>query len=85
MAIPKNIAREHVFQAMIKIIIEGENNRSAIRWVVSYEGQIFPCKLLISLANLYSNGVILNPNPNNFQTEMAKKYLKNLGFKIIEI
>jgi len=81
MPIPKNINRENIFQAMLKIHREGvPPERQSHKWAVQYEGEIYPCKLLISWANIYANGVELDPNPSNFQTTMAKDYLTNLGF-----
>jgi hypothetical protein len=86
MPIPNNINRENIFQAMLKINREGiPPGRQPRQWAVQYEGKIYPCKLLISWANIYANGVELDSNPNNFQTYMAQDYLKNLGFNIIAI
>jgi hypothetical protein len=86
MPIPNNISREHVFQAMLKIKRDGIPNRRGPRqWALQYENEIYPCKLLISWANLYANGEELDPNPNNFQAHMANEYLANLGFTIIEL
>ena len=86
MPIPNNILREHVFQAMLKIKREGTpDRRNPRKWALKYENEIYPCKLLISWGNLYANGEELDPNPNNFQAEMANKYLTNLGFEIIEL
>ncbi len=86
MSIPSNIKREHIFQAILKIKREGiPSKRHAIKWTLEYESEIYPCKLLISWSNLYANGYELNPDPNNFQTEMAQDYLKELKFKIIPI
>ena len=86
MPIPNNINREHVFQAMIKIKREiVPAGRELRQWAVQYEGELFPCKLLISWSNIYANGVELDPNPNNFQTYMAQDYLANLGFNIVAI
>lgn len=86
MPIPNNITREHIFQAMLKIHREGvPAGRQPRQWAVNYEGEIFPCKLLISWANIYANGEELDPNPNNFQTYMAQDYLTNLGFQIVAV
>ena len=86
MQIPNNILREHVFQAMLKIKREGiPNRRNSRQWGLQYENEIYPCKLLISWGNLYANGEELDPNPNIFQTDMAKEFLANLGFEIIEL
>jgi hypothetical protein len=86
MPIPTNINREHIFQAMLKIHREGvPQGRQPRKWAVLYEDEIFPCKLLISWANIYANGSELDPNPNNFQTYMAQDYLTKIGFNIIAV
>ena len=86
MPIPINIFREHVFQAMLKTKREGIPKRHNLRkWGLQYENEIYPCKLLISWGNFYANGEELDYNPNNFQAQMANKYLANLGFEIIEL
>ena len=82
MAIPTNIQREHIFQAMIKINRDGiPARRKAKEWVCLYEEVRYPCKLLISWANLYANGKDLNPSPKIFTTYMAQDYLRKLKFK----
>lgn len=84
MPIPDNIEREHIFQAMLKIVREGiPPRRRAREWAVDYEGIIYPCKLLISWGNLYANGEELNPNPNIFTTYDAQEYLIEKRFNII--
>jgi hypothetical protein len=86
MPIPPNINREHILQAIIKIHKEGvPKGRELHKWAVNYEGEIYPCKLLISWANIYANGEELDHSPSNFQTYMAQNYLENLGFQIVEI
>ena len=81
MPIPDNITREHVFRAMLKIEFEGvPATRGPRKWAIDYEGRIYPCKLLISWANLYANNVELDPNPKNFTTYMAKDFLSAKGF-----
>jgi len=86
MAIPTNIKREHIFQAMLKINREGVPPRREPReWAVQYEEKLYPCKLLISYANLYANGIELDPDPRIFTTYRAQDYLQTLGFAVIEI
>lgn len=86
MPIPTNINREHVLQAILKINREGvPNRRSARNWFVRFERRDYPCKLLISWANIYANGEELDPNPSVFISITARTYLENLGFEIIEI
>jgi hypothetical protein len=84
MPIPDSIQREHIFQAMLKIRNEGiPTHRNAEKWALNYEGFLYPCKLLISWANLYANGVELNPDPKNFQTQSAQRYLVRRGLTTI--
>lgn len=86
MPIPQNIQREHVFQAMLKIKRDGiPPKRGPREWAIEYEGEIFPCKLLISWANFYANGIELDPNPDNFTTYTAQDYLLNKAFTVIPI
>jgi hypothetical protein len=86
MPIPNNINREHIFQAILKLKKEGvPPKRGAREWALHYEGDDYPCKLLISWGNLYANGVELNPDPNNFTTYTAQDYLKSLGFEIVAV
>ena len=86
MEIPNNINREHIFQAMLRINRNGvPAGRQPRQWAVNYEEVIYPCKLLISWGNDYANGEEFDPNPNNFQTDMAKEYLTNLGFQIVPV
>lgn len=80
MAIPNNILREHLFQAMLKIRNEGVPvHRDPERWVLEYEGFQYPCKLLISWGNLFANGIELDPNPNIFTTQSAQRFLISRG------
>lgn len=85
MPIPENITREHVFRAMVRIHQEGiPPRRGAREWAVEYGNAIYPCKLLISWANVYPNGEELDPNPKVFTTYMAQDYLSVLGFTTIQ-
>ncbi|HEY5325545.1 MAG TPA: hypothetical protein VIJ27_00970 [Mucilaginibacter sp.] len=59
--------------------------RGAREWAVEYEGETFPCKLLVSWANLYANDEELDPDPNNFTTYSAQDYLRLKGFTIVEL
>jgi len=86
MPIPNNIQREHIFQAIIRIHINGVPvGRQGRNWALEYDGNLYPCKLLITWGNIFANGVELDPNPNNFQSNMAIEYLINLGFQIVPI
>ena len=86
MPIPNNIEREHIFQAIIKIEKEGvPPHRHARDYAMLYEEKHYPCKLVISWANIYANGQELDSNPNVFNTYMAQDYLTEKGFTLIKI
>ena len=86
MAIPNYITREHILLAISKIDKEGEPpRRDARKWAVRHNNKEYPCKLLISWANIYTDNTELDPNPNVFQSAMARKYLHNCGFEIVRI
>lgn len=73
-------------RAIKRVDTEGvPNRRKARRWAVAFNKKKYPCKLLISWANVYANGEALDPNPNNFVTYDAQDYLIQKGFEIIEI
>lgn len=81
MPIPYNIEREHIFQAIIKIEKEGiPPQRQAKDYTMLYERKQYPCKLVISLANIYANGEELDSDPKVFNTYMAQDYLIEKGF-----
>ena len=86
MPIPVNITGENVLQAIQRIQLEGvPPYRGFRKWAVRYGNNLYPCKLLISWANVYPNGEELDPNPNNFQTDMATQYLANLEFIVVRV
>jgi hypothetical protein len=86
MPIPQNINRDHILEAMLKIHREGiPPHRHAREWATLYEGVEYPCKLLISWANIYANGHELDPDPGNFNTYDAQDYLIGKGFNNIAI
>lgn len=84
MAIPDNIAARHILKAISTINKEGTPRlRNSYKYFVSCDSRLYPPKYLISLANLFANGELLNPNPKIFNTYMAQAYLTDLGFKVI--
>lgn len=86
MSIPKNINREHIFQAIIKIEKEGiPSHRHARDYALLYEQKQYPCKLVISWANIFANDEELNSDPKVFNTYMAQDYLIEKGLTIINI
>lgn len=88
MPIPLGITREHILQAIQRVDNEGfPNIRRAKSWAVLYNGEQYPCKILISWANVPANGYELRPNPipQGFTTDHAREYLSEKGFQIIPI
>lgn len=86
MAIPKNITREHVLQAINEIHHHGiRQGREGQRYFLVDRGIHLPLKYIISLANKYANGEELDPNPNNFNTYSAWNYLLDLDFELIDV
>lgn len=86
MPIPSDIQREHILEAMLKIKREGvPPGREAREWAVKYEGELYPCKLLISWGCFYALGYELDPTPTNFQTYMAQQYLEGKNFRIVPL
>lgn len=87
MAIPKNIERKHIIQAIEEIKTNGvRQGREGFRYFLIHDdGKHYPLKYIISLANKYVNDQELDPNPNNFNTYSAWNYLADLGFNLIDI
>ena len=82
--IPKNIAPEHVIQAIDEIARYGvPYHRASVRYNLIYEGNPYPPKYVISLANRYANGRELEPSEFIGGTE-TNDFLKGLGFSIAE-
>ena len=83
--IPKNIKREHVIKAIEEIkrngILKGRNSK---KFLLEFNGEYYPPKYVISLANKYANGEILAPAQFNGGKE-TNDFLRNLGFNIIEL
>ena len=60
--IPKNIKREHVIKAIEEIKRNGiPKGRNSKKFLLEFNGEYYPPKYVISLANKYANGEILDP------------------------
>lgn len=82
--IPKNIEREHVIKAIEEIKRNGiPTGRNSKKFLLKFNGQYYPPKYVISLANKYANGEVLNFAQFNGGKE-TNDFLRNLGFSIIE-
>ena len=63
MAIPKNMNKDHVIEAIKRIDDEGvPERRSSTRFSLSYEGKYYPPKYVISIANIFANGEEYSPS-----------------------
>ena len=82
--IPKNIEREHVIKAMEEIKRNGiPKDRNSRKFLLEFDGKYYPPKYVVSLANKYANGEILDPAQFSGGKE-TNDFLRNLGFNIIE-
>jgi len=59
------------------------SNRNSKKFVLIYDGKEYPPKYVISLANNYANGVMLDSSLFSGGQE-TNRFLKKLGFEIIE-
>ncbi|MCL0103504.1 hypothetical protein M1O51_02650 [Dehalococcoidia bacterium] len=83
--IPKNIKLEHILKAIEEIkrngIPKGRNSR---KFFLELNGDYYPPKYVISLANKYVNGKELDPEEFSGGEE-TNTFLRKLGFNIVEI
>ncbi len=82
--IPKNIGREHVIKAINEIERIGfPKNRSSRKYSLKHNGRYYPPKYVVSLANKYVNGKMLEPFQFGGGTE-TNGFLEKLRFEIVE-
>ena len=82
--IPKNISREHVLRAIEEAKRIGiPEGRGSKKFLMEINGDYYPPKYVISLANKYANGDELNPSEFSGGTE-SNAFLRALGFQIVE-
>ena len=63
MPIPHNITQENILKAISKIDTEGIPSDGASRYYdVIYNGIKYPPKLIVSFANFFANGEIIDRN-----------------------
>lgn len=84
MVIPKNIEKEHLLKAILKIDKEGiPDYAQSSYYDVIYKSKKYPPKLIVSYANLFANGVIMNRTSFSGGQETASfKLLEENGFII---
>ena len=85
-SIPENINRDHILSAISKIDLDGiPKNAKSTTCDLVYEGKLYPPKYVVSLANLYANGIVLNRDlfEGGAGTECFR-LLEKYGFEIIK-
>lgn len=82
MAIPKEIRKEHIVEAIQYIDAHGvPEERASTKFNLVYNGNLYPPKYVISIANLYANGMELPPSEFSGGKE-SNDFLYSLGFLI---
>jgi hypothetical protein len=80
--IPANITRDHVLLAIKEISQQGvPEKRQSRDFVLLFQGNLFPPKYVISVANRYANGRELDPSQFSGGRE-SNSFLIDLGFEI---
>lgn len=80
--IPGNITREHILMAIKEIDSQSVPGvRSSRKFLLECEGEEYPPKYVISLANKYANGSKLNSGAFSGGNE-SNEFLKSRGFTI---
>ena len=81
--IPENITREHIIQAIKEIDIQGYSEKNASRkYDLLYNGKRYPPKVIISLANKFANGIVLDVSEFSGGEQFTNKFLKERDFEI---
>ena len=85
MRIPKNITREHLIQAIEKINHDGiPKDGDSMYYDVKYNSKFYPPKLVVSIANLFANGIELDRNSfDGGMNSPCFDLLINNGFEIL--
>jgi 5-methylcytosine-specific restriction enzyme A len=84
MPIPRNINKEHVLEAIRQINREGvRDKRESTRFNLVYEGEYYPPKYVVSIANIFANGEEYSPTLFSGGIE-TNRFLIKLGFTITE-
>ncbi|RXG14373.1 MrcB family domain-containing protein [Leeuwenhoekiella aestuarii] len=86
MEIPPNISKDDLLRAIKKIDKESiPSNAHSSTYDVVYKGKKYPPKLVVSYANLFANGKILNRNEFKGGAEQpCFIFLKQYGFEIVK-
>lgn len=83
MPIPNNITREHILRALDEIKCVPPRRRSK-DYCIIYGGIHYPPKYVISIANIYANGVELSPYEfyGGVGPGCANLFLERRGFEV---
>ena len=82
--IPENITRQNILGAIERVGREGvPAHRKARHWAVLHDGTHYPCKLLISWANVFANRQELDYK--SFISNEARPYLTERGFTVVRL
>lgn len=80
--IPKNIKKDDIINAIREVDLNGvPNNRQSTKYRLMYNGRTYPPKYLVSIANKYVNGNVLEPYEFSGGKE-SNEFLMSLGFEI---
>ena len=83
--IPHNIGRDHILKALKDIDEKGvPNERKSRKYLLLYHGRTYPPKYTIAVANIFANGRFLESNEFGGGQMETNRFLKMLGFDIID-
>ncbi len=83
MAIPKNITKEHIENAINEIVLsEIPKERLSYNYYLVYGDENLPPKYVISIANKFANNELLDSE--SFNAVEAKDFLLKKGYHVIE-
>jgi 5-methylcytosine-specific restriction protein B len=82
--IPQNIESKHIIQAIEEIKNSKiPTRRDSTRFYISYKGEYYPPKLVLSIANKLVNGKELESSEFSGE-DGTNDFLKKRGFEVIE-
>lgn len=82
--IPGNITHQYILNAIARVNNEEvPRRRNGRNWAVLHNGNHYPCKLLISWANVFVNGQELDHRL--FTSDEARPYLIERRFTVVPI
>jgi len=82
--IPPNITQAHIIKAIRDIETSGYPDKNESRkYDLLFEGKCYPPEIVLSRANTFANGVLLDVSEFSGGEQFANKFLKERGFEII--